>query len=344
MTPVSSPHLPVRISVGGVMARVLAALMPGVLLYVALFGPGVLLNIALCAGACCATEALWLKARGRNLFRQMRDNTALVTGVLLALALPPLTPWWIPVVGGVCAIILGKQIYGGLGSNPFNPAMLGYVVLLVSFPLQLSLWPEMAPVWREAGSYLAQLSIPFSGDWTTRMDALSGATALDTVRNGVADGRTLDEIAGSGVAGLFQSGYAWIALAWFVGGSWLVHRKFAAWQIVLGVILGVAVFALPFWFYDPSRFPSPAWHVFAGATLLGAFFIATDPVSAATTPLGRFYYGLAIGVLTVIIRTWGNYPDAVAFSVLLLNLCVPLIDQYTQPRVYGQQRHPEDAP
>ncbi|MCK5768933.1 RnfABCDGE type electron transport complex subunit D [Algiphilus sp.] len=344
MNVVSSPHLPVRTSVGGIMARVLAALIPGLVVYVLLFGPGVLLNIALCAGACVATEALWLRARGRRPAAQLRDNTALVTGVLLALALPPLTPWWIPVLGGVCAIVLGKQIYGGLGSNPFNPAMLGYVVLLVSCPLQLSLWPAMTPLWSDPQAALSQLAIAFSGDWVAHMDAVSGATALDAVRTGLADGRAIGEIAAGGVSGAFAQGHAWVALAWAAGGAWLLARRLIAWQIVVGVIAGTALFALPFWAFDPSRFGSPLFHVLAGATLLGACFIATDPVSAATTPAGRVYYGLAIGALTVIIRTWGNYPDAIAFAVLLLNLCVPLIDQYTQPRVYGQHKRPEDAP
>lgn len=326
------------------MARVLAALVPGIVVYALLFGPGVLLNIALAAGACLAAEAAWLGARGRRISAQLKDNSALITGVLLGLALPPLTPWWIPVLGGACAILLGKQVYGGLGANPFNPAMLGYVVLLVSCPLQMSLWPEMTPIWQAPADSFRQLALPFSGEWAARMDAISGATALDALRSGLAAGLSRSELAAGRVTDLFARGYAWVALAWLAGGLWLLQKKLIAWQIVLGVLAGAAVFALPFWALDPGRFASPVFHLLAGATLLGAFFIATDPVSAATTPRGRLYYGLAIGALTVIIRTWGNYPDALAFAVLLLNLCVPIIDQYTQPRIYGGRRGAEGEP
>jgi len=340
MQVISSPHVPPRSTVGGVMGAVLLALIPGVTLFTLLFGAGVLLNIALCTLACVATEAAWLAARGRAIRRQLGDGSAVLTGVLLALALPPLTPWWIPVVGGACAIVLGKQIYGGLGYNPFNPAMLGYVVLLISFPLQLALWPEMQWLWQRSWQ---ELAIPFVGDWTQGMDGLTAATSLDAARTGLGRGLTLAEIAPSGVAGLFRHGAGWVALAWLVGGLWLWRRRIIGWQIPLGVVAGAALFALPFWAMDPSRFASPAFHVLAGASLLGAFFIATDPVSAATTPRGRLFFGLGIGALTVIIRTWGNYPDAVAFAVLLMNLGVPLIDQYTQPRIYGQRRQPEDG-
>lgn len=327
------------------MGTVLIALLPGVVVFTGLFGPGVLLNIALCVAACVATEAAWLRLRGRPVALQLRDNTAALSGVLLALALPPLTPWWIPVMGGVCAIVLGKQLYGGLGYNPFNPAMLGYVVLLVSFPLQLSLWPAMTPLWEAPLAHWQALAVPFTGAaWVEQADALSAATSLDALREGVAAGLTTGEIPGAGLGGLFAHGHAWVVLAWAAGGLWLLQRRVIAWQIPAGLLLGIAIVALPLWAWDTARFASPLFHIMAGATVLGAFFIATDPVSAATTPLGRLCFGAGIGALTVIIRTWGNYPDAIAFAVLLMNLGVPLIDQYTQPRIYGQQRHPEDRP
>jgi electron transport complex protein RnfD len=341
MVSLSSPHLPARNSVSRVMMRVLLALLPGFALYVASFGIGVLINVLICVLACLATEAVCLHARGRSLRTYLGDNTAIVTGVLLGLALPPLTPWWIPMVGGATAILLGKQLYGGLGYNPFNPAMLGYVVLLVSFPLQMSLWPSPQPLWGSEAGIGEQLAVIFGGGWAERIDALSGATVLDAMRSGLSQGVTISELSAdgnTGLAALFSSGTGWIALAWLAGGLWLLRTGDIRWQIPVGVLAGVFLMALPFWAFDADRFADPLFHMLAGASILGAFFIATDPVSAATTPRGRLYFGLAIGALTVIIRTWGNYPDAIAFSVLLANLCVPLIDLYTQPRVYGQRR------
>ncbi|MEC9364909.1 MAG: RnfABCDGE type electron transport complex subunit D [Pseudomonadota bacterium] len=317
----SSPFLPVAASVGSVMRDVLLALLPGIVVYVLLFGPGVLRNIAIAVAACLLFEAIALWLRGRPLRPFLSDGSALVTGVLLALTLPPIAPWWIAVVGSLFAIGLGKQVYGGLGYNPFNPAMVGYVVLLISFPVQMTAWPALQPVWDSAP------------------DAVSAATALDHVRTQLALERTLTEISGDAAIGWAAgAGWEWIALAWLGGGLYMLWRGTIRWQIPAGMLAGLTLIALPFWAVDPDRYASPLFHWLAGATLLGAFFIATDPVSAATTPRGRLLYGALIGVLVYVIRTWGGYPDGVAFAVLLLNICAPTIDRYTQPRVYGHTR------
>ncbi len=317
----SSPFLPVAASVGSVMRDVLLALLPGIVVYVLLFGPGVLRNIAIAVAACLLFEAIALWLRGRPLRPFLSDGSALVTGVLLALTLPPIAPWWIAVVGSLFAIWLGKQVYGGLGYNPFNPAMVGYVVLLISFPVQMTAWPALQPVWDSAP------------------DAVSAATALDHVRTQLALDRTLTEISGdAAIGGAAGAGWEWIALAWLGGGLYMLWRGTTRWQIPAGMLAGLTLIALPFWAVDPDRYASPLFHWLAGATLLGAFFIATDPVSAATTPRGRLLYGALIGVLVYVIRAWGGYPDGVAFAVLLLNICAPTIDRYTQPRVYGHTR------
>jgi Na+-translocating ferredoxin:NAD+ oxidoreductase subunit D len=317
----SSPFLPVAASVGSVMRDVLLALLPGIAVYTLLFGFGVLRNIALAVAACLLFEAIALRLRGRPLKPFLFDGSALVTGVLLALTLPPIAPWWIAVVGSLFAIGLGKQVYGGLGYNPFNPAMVGYVVLLISFPVQMTAWPGLQPLWADAP------------------DAISAATALDHVRTELALGRTLTEVGADAPIGwIAGSGWEWVALAWLAGGLYMLWRGTIRWQIPAGMLAGLTLIALPFWALDPDRYASPLFHWLAGATLLGAFFIATDPVSAATTPRGRLLYGALIGVLVYVIRTWGGYPDGVAFAVLLLNICAPTIDRYTQPRVYGHQR------
>ncbi|SFF42292.1 electron transport complex protein RnfD [Fontimonas thermophila] len=316
----SPPFLPVTTSFGAVMREVLIALTPGVLLYTALFGWGVLRNILLAVLTCMLAEALALHLRRKPLKPFLLDGSAIVTGVLLALSLPPIAPAWIAVVGSLFAILLGKHVYGGLGYNPFNPAMVGYVVLLISFPVQMTTWPVLQPLWAPAP------------------DALSGATALDHVRTQLGLARTLSEIRDDAPIGLIAGhGWEWIALAWLGGGLYLLWRGTIRWQIPVGMLAGLSSIALPLWATDPDRYASPLFHCFAGATMLGAFFIATDPVSAATTPRGRLIYGCAIGILVYVIRTWGGYPDGVAFAVLLLNLCAPMIDRYTPPRVYGHR-------
>lgn len=321
MTVPSSPHLRVQPSVSRVMRDVLLALIPGAALFTLCFGTGVLWNLALCAAACVLSEGLVLMLRGRPL-SVLRDYTAVLTGVLLALALPPGAPWWLPVLGGAFSIVLGKQVYGGIGYNPFNPAMVGYVVLLISFPVQMTAWSGV--------------------HWPWAADAVSAATPLDHVRTQLTLARTLGEIrTDPGVFGLLGgAGWEWVGLGYLAGGLWLLWRRTIRWQIPVGVLLGLTLMATVFWAVDADRYASPLFHWFCGATLLGAFFIATDPVSAATTPRGRLLFGLGIGVLIHVIRSWGAYPDAVAFAVLLMNLCAPTIDRYTPTRAYGHQRQP----
>ena len=329
----SSPHLNVAPSVQRVMAEVLIALLPGLLAYVLCFGPGILTVLALSVASALLTEAACLAARGRELRRSLGDLSAVVTAVLLALAMPPTAPWWIPVLGAAFAIGLGKQVFGGLGANPFNPAMVGYIVMLVSFPAEMTIWPAPAPLWTAEAWQLA--GAPFAGT----ADAVAGATVLDYARTQLSLGLTLTELRDSAVFGaLAGRGWEWVAAGYLLGGLGLCWRGLVGWQIPAGVLGGLALMALPFWLADADRYASPLFHLFAGGAMLGAFFIATDPVSAATTPRGRLLFGLGIGVLTWIIRNFGGYPDAIAFAVVLMNIPVPLIDRWTKPRIFGQQR------
>ncbi|MDD3764905.1 MAG: RnfABCDGE type electron transport complex subunit D [Nevskiales bacterium] len=328
MSRLSSPFLPVTRKVSTIMREVLLALLPGVIVYTLLFGTGVLSNIAIAVGTCLLVEAAMLRLRSKPLRPFLLDSSALVTGILLALSIPPIAPWWIAVVGAAFAMLLGKHVYGGIGYNPFNPAMVGFVVLLISFPVQMTAWPPLQPLW----------SAPAT-------DAVSAATALDHVRAQLGLQRTLSEIRGDDSIGLFgASGWEWIALAYLLGGLFLLWRRTIRWQIPVGLLLGMAAVALPFWLYDSDRYASPLFHWFSGATMLGAFFIATDPVSAATTPRGRILFGFGIGALTYVIRSWGGYPDGIAFAVLLFNICAPTLDRYTQPRVYGHGRRETPEP
>jgi len=332
----SSPHLPGSNSVTIMMRRVLIALLPGIVCATWLFGWGIVLNILLASLTALVAEAAILALRKRPV-TTLQDGSALLTGVLLALALPPLTPWWIPVIGSLFAIVIAKQLYGGLGYNPFNPAMAGYVVLLISFPLELTLWsaPGAHP------GFTDTLIHAFTGNLPAgqTMDALTMATPMDTIKTRLGLSETLSEIHGSPLFGSFAgAGWEWINLWFLLGGLWLLQMKVIQWQIPAGMLVGLAFIAFVFYAINPDVYTTPLFQLFSGAAMLGAFFIATDPVSACTTPRGRLYYGLGIGLLTYIIRTWGGYPDGVAFAVLLMNMAAPTIDHYTRPRVFGHNQ------
>ncbi len=336
----SAPHVPPVNRVSLVMRRVLYALVPGTLGMLWLFGWGVLINILLAVTTALACEAAMLRLRGRPVRRFLEDWSAVVCAVLLALCLPPLAMWWLPVVGVACALVLGKHLYGGLGYNPFNPAMVGYAVLLVSFPGHMALWP--AP---DASTGLIQaVQLVFTGSLAdgTSLDAITRATPLDHVKTELAAGWTLGELRGGPAFGLVAgAGWEWINLLFLAGGAWLLRQRVIAWQVPAGVLLGLALPALLFWLVNPDQFGSPLFHLLGGGAMLAAFFVATDPVSAATTPRGRLYYGVGIGTLAYVIRTWGGYPDGLAFAVLLMNMAAPLIDYYTPPRIEGHARRRE---
>ncbi len=333
----TSPHLPVNDSVPSMMRLVLLALLPGTACFFWLFGWGVLFNLLIAGITALIAEAAMLRLRRRAVAHTLLDGSALVTGLLLALALPPLAPWWIPVIGSVFAIIIAKQLYGGLGYNPFNPAMVGYVVLLISFPLEMTLWPAAGNYPDLAGTFSLFFtgSLPDAGT----LDAVTMATPLDTVRTRLGLGETLTELQSGALFGLAGgAGWEWVNFWFLAGGLFMLKLRVIQWRIPASMLAGLALTALVFHLYDPDTYASPLFHLFSGAAMLGAFFIATDPVSASTTPRGRLWFGFGIGVLTWVIRTWGGYPDGVAFAVLLMNLAAPTIDFYTRPRVFGQRK------
>ncbi len=335
----SSPHLPAATGVSALMRRVLYALIPGAVCLTWVFGWGVLINLLISTLTCLGAEALMLLVRRRAVLPTLTDNSALVTAVLLGLALPPLAPWWIPVVGSLFAIVVAKHLYGGLGYNPFNPAMVGYVVLLISFPLEMTLWAAPSAVAETRLGLSESLHWVFGGALPQAMslDAISAATPLDTIKTQLGLGRTLAEITASPLFGGFGGrGWEWVNLWFLLGGLWLLYKRIIHWHIPVAMLGSLFLMAFVFMLVDADTFASPLTHWFSGASMLGAFFIATDPVSAATTVRGRIIYGAGIGILTYVIRTWGGYPDAVAFAVLLMNMAAPTIDYYTQPRVFGQ--------
>lgn len=330
------PYLLKEASVQRVMLQVLTALLPGVAAYVWIFGPIILVQLAIATAAALAGEAFMLKLRNKPLGLFLGDGSAVVTGWLIALAFPPLAPWWLIVVGVLFAIVIAKHLYGGLGQNPFNPAMIAFAVCIVSFPALMSQWP---PVDLKA-SFADQLALVFGV--APRLDAMSGATPLDALKTGLklgegntavasilADAHTFGHFAGKG--------WEWVMGGYLLGGLWLWQRKVISWHAPAGFIAGIALLATALWLWQPAAFASPLFHLFSGGAMLGAFFIVTDPVSGCTTPKGKLIFGLAAGALAYLIRVFGGYPDGVAFAVLLLNICVPLIDLYTQPPIFGKK-------
>lgn len=335
----TAPHMKHARSVRFIMGMVLIALLPAVALHMVFFGPGVLLQFLLAATSGLACEALALKLRHTPLLMFLSDGSTLVTAALLALSMPPLAPWWLIVSAMVFAMLLGKHIYGGLGFNPFNPAMLGYAVLLVSFPRQMTSWLPATGI--EPLGFAATAQAIFTGvpPTTLNIDLLSGASPLAALKSGLSLRHTMDEIMAQPVFGNFAgTGWEWISLALLLGGVFMLMLQIIRWQIPVSMLLGLSVCALVMNMLDPGRHAGLIFHLFSGATMLGAFFIATDPVTAATSARGRLVYGAGIGVLTYVIRDFGNYHDGLAFAVLLMNLTVPLIDKFTVPRIYGESR------
>ena len=329
---VTSPHASGQHQVSAVMRDVLLATLPGVAVMTYFFGPGTLANIifggALAVGCEYAVTAL----RGRDPRAAVSDLSVLVTSTLLCIALPPYAPWWLIVIGVLTAVLLGKQVFGGLGYNPFNPAMVGYVVLLISFPVQMSHWapplglgdvPGLVETWQH-------LFAPGG------IDAVTAATPLDLLRQNTGllfDDLLTERAELSGWAGV---GWFEVNLAFLAGGAWLLHRRIFTWHAPIAMLVALSLSALMGYDGGSSESGGSAlFHLFSGATMFAAFFIITDPVSSAVSNRGRLIFGALIGLLIYLIRVLGNYPDAVAFAVLILNFCAPFIDHYTQPTVYG---------
>ena len=322
------------------MQLVILATLPGVTALAVFFGIGVLINIVLACLCAVLFEAAVLKLRRRRVGFYLTDFSAIVTAVLLGAALPPWCPWWLVVVGVFFAIVVAKHVYGGLGYNPFNPAMIGYVVLLISFPVEMTQWaaPAGALPDGQALNSLDQVLAKFLAAVET--DGISAATPLDTLKQN--SGFTLQAVYASDpvlAAGRWAgSGWEWVNLAFLAGGVFLLFKGVFTWHAPVAMLTSLGLLAALFYDGGSSNSGgSPLLHWLSGGTMLGAFFIVTDPVTSAVSNRGRLIYGAAIGILVYLIRVWGNYPDAVAFAVLLMNFAAPFIDFYTLPRTYGHQ-------
>jgi Na+-translocating ferredoxin:NAD+ oxidoreductase subunit D len=334
----SSPYVSPSDSLRRLMLQVIIALIPGTIAYAWYFGPGVLINIVLASLSALAFEAGILKLRAKPVMPHLSDLSAIVSAWLFALCLPMHSPWWLVLVGMAFTMTAGKHLYGGLGFNPFNPAMVGYVVLLISFPREMTSWHLPLSMIEQPLGLMDSLAWSFGLLDTQAWDAMTAATPLDQLKTAVGQGIPVTEARQAPLFGQWAGkGWEWIALWWLVGGLWLLFTRTIRWHIPVALIASVFAIASVFYLIDPEIYASPLFHLLSGAVVIGAFFIATDPVTAATTNLGRLIYAAMIGLLIYVIRVWAGYPDGVAFAVLLANMCVPFIDYYTQPRVYGER-------
>ncbi|MEE1868225.1 MULTISPECIES: RnfABCDGE type electron transport complex subunit D [Pseudomonas] len=310
------------------MMLVLLACLPGVLTLLWQHGWGTLFNLILCTASALASEALLLKLQQRPVLIALNDGSALVSATLLAVALPAYAPWWVPVVASASAIALGKHLYGGVGKNPFNPAMLGYAVVLLTFPQHMTQWPGAQLL--DAATSLQHV---FGLSGNAQADAWSQATILDGLRNNRS--LTMDELFNShaGFGQLGGRGSEWVNLAFLLGGLLLLQRKVFSWQAPVGLLASLFIVSLLCWNGTGSDSNgSPLLHLFSGSTMLAAFFIATEPVSGPRSPQARLLFGIGMGILIYLIRTWGSYPDGTAFAVLLMNLCVPALERWADRR------------
>ncbi len=349
--PVASPHAHGGNSVSRTMFRVQAALLPATLYGFWLYGwPSVFLWL-LTILSCLGFEALSLKLMGSPRIKAtLLDGSAVLTGWLLAMTLPPWAPWWVAVVGAFIAIVIAKQVFGGLGQNVFNPAMVARVALLVSFPLPLTLWVLPLPMTSApTPDFVASLRIFLTS--LPVPDAMTSATLLGHAKTELARGLDLAQALGTAPAlswlgmraGSFGESAALLILC---GGLYLVITRVITWHAPLAVLAGVAIPAAIGHAVDPSRFLSAEAHLLSGALMLGAFFIATDYVTSPNTAAGQIVFGLGIGFLTWVIRTVGGYPEGMAFAVLLMNALTPVIDRFIKPRILGRDRkgRPLDIP
>jgi electron transport complex protein RnfD len=291
------------LSTRGIMMAVALALLPGTAVMIYFYGNGVIHNLLLAVPVGLAVEAVCLRLQRRPVRHALADGSTILTCVLIALALPPATPFGILGIAVVAAVALAKHLYGGLGNNLFNPALVGYAVVLVSFPVAMASWP-----------------VPVDGE--------TGATALVSMkyREGLTVAEAWQSSRGFGAVGGY--GWEWINLGFLLGGAMLVWRRLAAWRVPTTILATIGVLAAAFWDGGSSASRgSPLFHWFTGSTMLTVFFFATDPVTHPASPKGQIVFGVVVGAAIFVIRAFGNYPDGAAFAILFGNALAPYLDK-----------------
>ena len=330
---ISPPHRHDGNSVTRMMLLVCVALIPALICYIIFFGWGILFQCLLAVGFAVSCEYFVLKIRKQDTQLFLKDGSAIVTGLLFAFTISPLTPWWITFSGIFFGIVFAKHLYGGLGYNPFNPAMAGYVFVLLCFPVQMTIWPASLEQSISITEYLSRIFQLGQ----LNIDAISGATPLSQMKSQLSAMGMVSEIMTDPIYGNFGGAdWEWINFSFLLGGIALLALKVIKWQIPIIVLASLFSISLLFNVIDSDIYASPLFHIFSGGTIFCAFFIATDPVTSSTTPTGKIIYAVLIGIIAYVIRTWAAYPDGIAFAVLLANAAVPLIDKVTRPMVFGE--------
>lgn len=315
-----SPHVHSDDSTQKIMYRVVLAMLPALIWSVFVFGLDALWVTLIAVSACLAFEFLIQKFL-MKIKPTVTDGSALVTGILLAFNVPSNIPWWIIIIGSLAAIGIGKLSFGGLGTNIFNPALVGRVFMLISFPVQMTSWPVNS---------------------RSGVDAITSATPLGIIKEGISNGTPISEISKilpsssemffGGIGGSLGEISAILII---VGGLYMLFKKVITWHIPVSVIATVAIIAGIFWLVNPEIYINPIYHILSGGLMLGAIFMATDMVSSPMTPKGQIIYGIGIGIITISIRLFGAYPEGISFGILIMNAFTPLINTYVKPKRFG---------
>lgn len=325
LTVSGSPHVHGGLSVKKVMWGVVIAMLPAMLASFYFFGLGAIKVTMIAVLSCVIFEYLIVKFIMKQT-PDLMDGSAVITGILLAFNVPSNLPEWIIVIGALIAIGVAKMSFGGLGKNPFNPALVGRVFLLISFPVQMTSWPIVDKV------------------FPMGLDAVTGPTPLGVVKEGISNGENMTDLMSQipSYTELFmgQSGGSLgevSALLLLLGGIYMLLRKIITWHIPVSFLGAVVVFSGIFWLYDPNTYVNPLFHLVTGGMMLGVFFMATDMVTSPMTPKGQLIFGAGVGILTIIIRVWGAYPEGVSFAILIMNAVVPHLNNAFKPKRFGKE-------
>lgn len=347
----SSPHIHSGKLTARIMLWVIFAMLPALATQVYFFGFGVLFQIALAISSTLILEFAITKLRKKPSLFYVSDFSATLTALILAMAIPPYAPYWLILIGTFVAVVLGKHVYGGLGQNLFNPAMVGYVVLLISFPVQMTGWMPAIALLNEPPTLTDSFGLIFSSvtsdgfslpQLVSSIDGITSATPLDSAKTLLKAGGGAETISTLPIFmphSQFAFGWTQLNIAFLIGGIFLIWKKAIHWQTPIAMLLMSVIFCGAVELFGEAHSINLFSQLFSGAMMFGAFFIATDPVTAPVTSKGKWIFGALVGFLVCLIRQFGNYPDGVAFAILLANICVPLIDQYTRPRVTGYGLH-----
>ncbi len=315
-----SPHIHTDDSTQKIMYRVVYAMVPALAWSVFVFGLDALRVTLIAVVACLAFEFIIQKYL-LKVKPMITDGSALVTGILLAFNVPSNIPWWIIIIGSLAAVGIAKLSFGGLGNNVFNPALVGRVFMLISFPVQMTSWPVNAQ----------------SG-----IDAITSATPLSIIKEGISNGTPISEITQKlpttfdMLMGNIGGSLGEIsALLLILGGLYMLWKKVITWHIPVSIIATVAFVAAIFWLITPTTYINPVYHVLSGGLMLGAIYMATDMVTSPMNPKGQIIYGIGIGLITISIRMFGSYPEGISFAILIMNAVTPLINTYVKPKRFG---------